>query len=184
MKVFINPGHAPNGQPDPGACNKYTGLRESEVAEGVAGLVADYLNNVGIKTEVLQSDSLSEVCAAANNSGADYFISIHCNSANSSAANGTETWACAGSAEGRQLAQCINDQIVDALGTTDRGVRIATPGINGLYVLSNTDMPAVLVELAFISNAENVVLLTQQQDEFARAIARGVTDYMNESGEE
>ena len=63
-------------------------------------------------------------------------------------------------------------------------MRIATPGINGLYVLSNTDMPAVLVELAFISNAEDVVLLTEQQDEFARAIARGVTDYMNESEEE
>ena len=39
-------------------------------------------------------------------------------------------------------------------------------------------MPAVLVELGFISNAEDVVLLTEQANEFARAIARGVTDYM------
>ena len=184
MKIFINPGHAPNGQPDPGACNPYTGLQESEVVFCVGEKTADYLNAVGIDTESLQSDSLAEVCDAANASGADLFLSVHCNSANSFAANGTETWACAGSVEGRQLAQCINDQIVDALGTTDRGVRIATPGINGLYVLSNTDMPAVLVELAFISNAEDVVLLTEQQDEFARAIARGVTDYMNESEEE
>lgn len=179
MKIFINPGHAPNGQPDPGACNKYTGLQESEVAFCVGEKTADYLNAVGIETESLQSDSLAEVCIAANASGADFFISVHCNSANTTSANGTETWACAGSAEGRKLAQCINDQIVDALGTTDRGVKIAAPGINGLYVLSNTDMPAVLVELAFISNAEDVVLLTEQKDEFARAIARGVTDYFN-----
>ncbi|MDD2960274.1 MAG: N-acetylmuramoyl-L-alanine amidase [Lachnospiraceae bacterium] len=179
MKIFINPGHAPNGQPDPGACNPYTGLQESEVAFCVGEKTVDYLNAVGIDTECLQSDSLAEICSKANSSEADLFISIHCNSAGTAAANGTETWACAGSAAGRQLAQCINDQIVDALDTTDRGVKIATPGINGLYVLSNTDMPAVLVELAFISNAEDVVLLTEQQDEFARAIARGVTDYFN-----
>ena len=179
MKVFINPGHAPNGQPDPGACNPYTGLQESEVAFCVGEKAADYLNAVGIDTESLQSDSLAEVCDAANGSGAELFISIHCNSAGTADANGTETWACAGSADGSQLAQCINNQIVDSLDTTDRGVKIATPGVNGLYVLTNTDMPAVLVELAFISNADDVVLLTEKQDEFARAIARGITDYLN-----
>lgn len=56
-------------------------------------------------------------------------------------------------------------------------MKIATPGINGLYVLTNTDMPAVLVELAFISNDEVEELLSGSQDDFARAIARGITDY-------
>ena len=60
-------------------------------------------------------------------------------------------------------------------------MKIATPGVNGLYVLTNTDMPAVLVELAFISNADDVVLLTEKQDEFARAIARGITDYLKDT---
>lgn len=178
MKIFINPGHAPNGKPDPGACSVYTGLRESDVAAKVGKLAAKYLNNVGIATEVLQSDSLSEVCDRANGCGADYFISIHCNSANSSKANGTETWYCYGSDEGRRLAACINDEIVEAMGTADRGVKAAQPGINGLYVLTNTAMPAVLVELGFISSPDDVVLLTEKQDEFARAIARGVTDYL------
>ena len=49
---------------------------------------------------------------------------------------------------------------------------------NGLYVLTNTDMPAVLVELAFISNEDDEKLLRNNQDDFARAIARGVTDYL------
>ena len=178
MKIFINPGHAPNGKPDPGACNKYTGLRESDVAANVGKLVVKYLNNVGIVTEILQRDSLGEVCYRANACEADYFISIHCNSAESSKANGTETWCCYGSDEGSRLAGCINNEIVEAMGTTDRGVKVARPGINGLYVLTNTDMPAVLVELAFINNSYDVVLLTEKQDEFARAIARGVTDYL------
>ena len=38
-------------------------------------------------------------------------------------------------------------------------------------------MPAVLVELAFIDNEDDATLLGERQDDFARAIARGVTDY-------
>ena len=56
----------------------------------------------------------------------------------------------------------------------------AKPGVNGLYVLSNTNAVAVLVELAFIDHARDAQLLGTQQDEFARAIARGVTDYEGE----
>ena len=82
--------------------------------------------------------------------------------------------------EGEKLAQCIQNQIVDALGTVDRGVKGAKPGVNGLYVLSNTDAVAVLVELAFIDHACDAELLRSRQDEFARAIARGVTDYEGE----
>ena len=178
MKVFLNPGHAPNGEPDPGAVNETTGLRECDVAKNVADLVAYYLNAAGVSTDVLQSDSLGEISQAANDSGADLFISIHCNSAEAAAATGTETWACAGSSAGHALAACIQNQIVDALGTVDRGVKTATPGVNGLYVLTNTDAPAVLVELAFISNDDDEQLLEKKQDDFARAIARGVTDYI------
>ena len=178
MKVFINPGHAPNGVPDPGAVSDVTGLRECDVALSVGKLAAHYLNAVGIETALLQSDDLYEVCSEANNLESDLFISIHCNSVESPYAEGTETWYCAGSGKGRYLADCIQSQIVDSLRTVDRGAKMATPGKNGLYVLTNTDMPAVLVELAFISNEDDEKLLRNEQDEFARAIARGVTDYM------
>ena len=175
MKVFINPGHSPNGFPDPGACSART--RECDVTLAVGKLVEKYLNAVGIETVLLQSDILSEVCYEANKAEADLFISIHCNSVASPYAEGTETWACAGSKNGYRLAECIQNQIVGALKTVNRGVKIATPGKNGLYVLTNTDMPAVLVELAFISNEDDEELLRNNQVDFARAIARGVTDY-------
>ncbi len=178
MNVFINPGHAPNGNPDPGAVNDNTGLRECDVALAVGDLVTHYLKAAGVGvTDVFQCDSLEEICNQANASDADLFISIHCNSFANPDAKGTETWACAGSSVGHALANCIQNQIVDALGTVDRGVKTATPGVNGLYVLTNTDAPAVLVELAFISNDEDERLLAKKQDDFARAIARGVTDY-------
>ena len=77
---------------------------------------------------------------------------------------------------------CIQRQIVDALGTADRGVKGAVPHTdNSLYVLNNTDAVAVLVETAFIDNAEDEVLLRTKQDEFARAIARGITDFEQEA---
>ena len=178
MKVFLNAGHAPDGNPDPGACGY--GLRECDVAKSVADLVAGYLTTAGVEVGgCLQSDSLHEVISASNRADADVFISVHCNACNGSA-NGTETWHYYGSEEGEKLAQCIQNQIVDALRTVDRGVKGAKPGVNGLYVLSNTDAVAVLVELAFIDHAGDAQLLGTQQDEFARAIARGVTDYEGE----
>ena len=177
MKVFLNPGHAPNGNPDPGAVNEETGLRECDVALAVGKSAASYLNAAGVETELLQSDSLYKICEVANASDADIFVSIHCNAAEAEEANGTETWACAGSYHGSMLANCIQRELVDALGTTDRGVKIATPGVNGLYVLTNTDMPAVLIELAFITNPRDENILAHDQDALARAVARGVTDY-------
>ena len=179
MRVFLNPGHAPDGNPDPGACG--FGLRECDVAKNVADLAAGYLSAAGVEVvDNFQSDSLHEVVSASNSADADVFISIHCNACNG-AANGTEVWHFYGSTEGETLASCIQNQIVDALGTLDRGTKGAKPGVNGLYVLSNTDAVAVLVELAFIDHAFDAQLLRSRQDEFARAIARGVTDYEGES---
>lgn len=178
LKVFINPGHAPNGKPDPGAVNETTGLRECDVALIIGNKVASYLKAVGYATKVLQSNSLEEVVGSANDWPADVFLSIHCNAAVQEA-KGAETWCCHNSSRGSKLAGFIQKQMIGSVKLVDRGIKEATPGVNGLYVLSNTDMPAVLVETAFISNPSDVKLLADPkiQDEFARAIARGVTDY-------
>ena len=127
-KVFINPGHAPGGVGDPGACGN--GLRESDVAAKIGKRVSDYLIAAGYETEVQQIDGLNAICNAANASGADVFVSIHCNASASMQAHGT-------------------------------------------------DMPGVLVETAFITNNYDAELLVNSEDEFARAIARGITDYFS-----
>lgn len=177
MNVFLNPGHAPNGHPDPGACNPVTGLRECDVAKNIADLVEHYLTAAGVEVVGnLQSDSLYEVTSTSNHLDADVFVSIHCNAFNG-VANGTEVWYYHTSRDGECLADCIVRQIVDSLDTTDRGAKPAILGKNGLYVLSNTDAVAVLVEMAFIDNAGDEELLRHRQDDFARAITRGITDY-------
>ncbi len=176
MRIFINPGHAPGGNPDPGAVSQ-NGLRESDVAASVGAAVVGYLKAAGHEVEMLQSDSLGEICRTANGTDIGLFVSIHCNSTGSDAANGAETWYCSGSSDGESAARLIQSRIIEKLELVDRGIKCATPGVNGLYVLSNTDAPAVLVEMAFLSNANDEAALCDRQDDFARAIAIGITDY-------
>lgn len=176
MKLFLNPGHAPNGRPDPGACNYDLDLRESDIAKEIADLVEHYLVAAGVDVVGnVQSDSLGEIVTKANDSDADIFISIHCNAFNGSA-KGTETCIYPDSTVGKKLGTCIQKQIVESLDTVDRGLKDR----GGLYVLKHTDMPAVLVETAFIDNYDDGVKLRDRTDEFARAIARGVTDFQLE----
>jgi N-acetylmuramoyl-L-alanine amidase len=179
MKVFINPGHAPDGNPDPGAVNSETGLRECDVALIIGNKVANYLSAVGYDVKTLQSDSLSDIVDIANEWGTDVFVSIHCNSAANDSAKGTETWYNDGSIGAEKLATCILNQMVNSLLLVNRGVRDAVPGVSGLYVLKYTNMPAALIETAFISNQddENLLADPEKQDQFASAIARGITDY-------
>ena len=107
-------------------------------------------------------------------SGADLFVSIHCNAAENKIVRGTEVFFA--SAEGMRLAVSLQKQITLSLGTLNRGVKDGS----WLYVLKNTEAIGVLVEAAFISNSEDEELLLVQTDGFSRAIARGITDYLTE----
>lgn len=177
LKIFINPGH--DMQLDPGACGN--NLREVDIAWSMGKELKKVMENIGYPCELLQSDNLNgenpakpNVCATANNSGADVFISIHCNAAVNATAKGTETLVYAlNGGKANQLARCIQNQIVKSLNMVDRGVK-ARPNLS---VLRNTTMPAVLVETGFISNEEDAFKLKYRLVAFVNAIARGVTDY-------
>lgn len=167
MKIFINPGH---GGSDPGACG--CGLEEADVALKIGKRVENYLKAVGYDVKVFQYDGLGEICNAANDWRADLFVSIHCNAATGTA-RGTETFHAGLSANSQRLAENIHRQLVKLIPTVDRGVKTA-----GHYVTKYTNMPAVLVETAFIDNPDDAKLLIDHEDNFARAIACGVTDYI------
>lgn len=180
-KVFLNPGHMPGVEP--GACGN--GLQEADVALRIANRAAKYLEAVGYEVMILQSDNLAgespqypNIVLTANEWGADLFISVHCNAFNGNA-RGTETIIYSFGGEAEKLAKCINNQIVNTMQAIDgefpdRGVK---EDVRRLAVLRLTDMPAALVETAFIDNVKDAKLLVEQEDNFARCIARGVTDY-------
>ena len=68
----------------------------------------------------------------------------------------------------------IVDEIVRRVGTRNNQVRINP----SLYVLRKTNMPAVLVELAYISNEEDAEKLRDDQYQFAYGIYVGLLNYL------
>lgn len=171
----IDAGHA-GGNIDPGAIGP-NGLREADVtliiAEKVRTLLLEAGHEVLMTRESVEdalSDSLSYRAAIANSGHADVFCSIHCNAAASEQAHGTETWIYIGSQAGRAVAKCIQPRMA-ALGLIDRGIREAN-----FAVLRLTDMPAVLVETAFITHPfeENLLGDDSFRTQIAKAIAEGL----------
>lgn len=188
FKVFINPGHAPNGEPDPGAVNEVLGLKESQVVWEIGLQLKEILEHACCEVEILQSHNLCgesqgpEVCRSANDSGADVFISLHCNAFNGQA-RGAETLCHMGGTKAEELSAYIQNQLVRQLRLSDtefpdRGIKYRPD----LAVLRYTTMPAVLVEIGFIDNEDDAYLLTTHQFSIAAAIARGITDYWCQVG--
>lgn len=172
MKIVINGGHYPGV--DSGAVGA-SGLQEADVVRNLMGKVANYIRAVGYEVLEIQVNELNQITDASNDFGAELFISIHCNAAENRDAKGTETFCYQLGGAGEKLARCIQNQIVNSLGTVDRGIKTAN-----FAVLRDTDCPAVLVETAFISNGDDETLLASEQskDDFSKAIARGITDYI------
>ncbi len=102
--------------------------------------------------------SLADRCIIANTASADIFLSIHCNSIASATTQGTETFywgvdAGTYSVNGKRLAENVNEELVDHLGSNDRSAKMDFPYFGfHLYVLANTAMPAALTEVGFMSN--------------------------------
>ena len=181
MKICIDAGHNFSSY-DTGASGN--GLREQDITFGIASKLKPMLECVGIevlmtRTYLTQNlglnsdDSLKERCDIANNGKCDLFISIHCNSHTNASANGTEVLVYKFGGEAEKLAAMVQAKIVETFNTADRGVKEYNA-----KVLRSTDMPAILVETAFISNGQDAELLKDKQTEFARAIFEGVCDYL------
>jgi N-acetylmuramoyl-L-alanine amidase len=174
MKIVIDPGH---GGKDPGAVGP-SGLKEAHVNLQVALKVAEKLRKAGVEVKLTRTNDvfvdLQPRCDIANSFNADYFVSIHCNAAGTPQAHGTETYCYKFGGKGEVLAKAIQAELIAVTGRADRGVKTAN-----YYVLRRTNMPAALIELAFISNLEEERLLASvdYQEKCALAIAKGI-DYI------
>lgn len=122
-----------------------------------------------------------EKAQIGNAAGCDLFVSIHCNSHAQDTANGTETWYYTGSEEGKKLATALQKNLVSRLGRRDRGVK----NNRTFAVLNKTKMTAALVEVAFISNPEEKLLLINSgfKAHAAQAIADGINEFYGKTTE-
>lgn len=182
-KIYIDQGHNPEGI---NAGAEGFGYREQDITYAVGIYLRDILLEDG-RFEVRNSrntpeESLGTSNAAslatrvrgANEWGADYFLSIHCNASENPAAHGSEVYVYRQGSVAAALAQQVLEAIVARLGTKNNGVRVNP----SLYVLRRTRMPAILVELAYITNEEDVQKLVNDQYAFAYAIYEGLCRYL------
>lgn len=174
--VVVDAGHGGNDQ---GA--SFDGRLESEDNLRLALAVQRALQDRGI-TAVLTREgdtalTLEERVAAAEDAGADFFLSLHRNFSDG-AGYGTEVWTAEQcSARATQLAEAIRAGLTAVGVQRDRGVRAGSQsGTGDYYVLAHTTMPAVLVEMGFVENEADNRLFDQHLEDYAAAIAQAVMD--------
>ncbi len=170
MKIFIDAGH---GGIDSGAV--YGTRLEKDDNLKMAIAVGDRLFSAGFKVEYSRTDdrfvSLQERVRLANDSKADLFLSFHRNAYIRPSANGVEFWICAGSPRNTiEWANTIYSSVVSTYAQTQRGIKTG-----GLYVCKNTIMPAVLLEIGFITNDADNQIFEHYFSSYADAIASSVS---------
>ena len=179
--VVIDPGH---GGPDSGAIG-IGGLRETDVVLDVSKIVSNILTKKGVKVKMTRTNEidldLGPRVSMANNTKADIFVSIHANASvgKKRNINGLETFYYSGW-KGRLLAEKIQKQIIKVSpGSPDRGVRRGS-----YFVIKQTNMPAVLVEIGFVTGKLDGSRLSKDmhRERVAYAIARGILEYLERIG--
>ena len=182
IKIFIDQGHNPV---NPNAGAEGNGYREQDITYSVGVILAELLRQNGnfeVKLsrnspdEILGTSNSSSLAArvnAANSWGADYFISLHTNSFSGPSASGVETYVYSENSPAFALGEDIVGQLSLITGFPERGV-FERPG---LYVLRKTNMPAVLVEMGYISNPAEAELMATEPDLMALGIYNGILQY-------
>ena len=185
-KIAIDPGH---GGSDSGAIGP-TGVMEKNVTMRVSRELKRLLEAEGA-TVVLTRTTDTEVsdkganataveelearCEIANRANADIFLSIHADAFTNREVKGTTAYYYAKASEkSKRLADSVRLALIDAIGTLDRGTQTCN-----FYVVKHTDMPATLVEISFISNADEERMMNSEEGvkNIARGIADGIADY-------
>ncbi len=173
--IVVDPGH---GGSNPGAVANNTRESDNNLAVGLN--LRDKLMQAGAKV-IMTRDSDRTVAPEGSTLGqelqarvdiaetnhADIFVSIHSNENPDSSIAGATTFYHSGKSP--DLAQAVQSSLVKETGAIDKGIAPET-----FYVLRNTSMPGILVEMGFVSNREEASRL--QSDSYRNSIAQGIFD--------
>ena len=175
FRVVIDPGH---GGKDPGAKGASGKLEKDFTLELSRKITSRLKNNPDF--EVLMTRENDQFLSSeerirpnmANEVQADIFISIHGNTFSNRAVSGTETFYY--HENSRELADILHRHLVQATGFPDRGVKREE-----YFVLTDTYMPAVLLEIGYLTNPddEKMMLSPAFQEKVADALYAGIVEY-------
>ncbi len=202
--VCIDPGHGDQWR-DFGAIGA-DGTREADINLAIGKLLKRYLSKSGVSVIMTREEEISKLpvwddrsgdlparVGLANDTQADLFISIHCNSFHYQRSRGTEVYANSANPESMRLAECVHNQLLYLLkkkkakknpaikwsSIIDRGMKKQK-----FYVITRSRMPAILYETLFMSNPFDLAMLKDVRVQlfFAMVIGGGVLQYLKEKG--
>ena len=178
-KIAIDAGH---GGADPGAV--YQGRQEKDDNLKLALAVGERLQNSGLDVYYTRTEDIYQTpyqkAMAANESGADFLVSLHRNSSEyPNQYTGVETLIYDKNGEKAEIAEDINEEL-ENIGFRNNGVKIRP----GLVILRRSKMPAVLVESGFINSEEDNRLFDEEFDRIADGIADAILKNFSLTGEE
>ena len=182
IKIYVDQGHNPEA---PNAGAEGNGFVEQDITYDVGIILADLLRSNGnfdvrlsrptpeSSLGTTNASSLRIRVDEANAFGADYFVSLHTNASTNNTVSGTEVLVYNAPSVASALGEDILIWLNRITGLKNRGI-IERPG---LYVLRKTKMPAVLVEMGFISNPRDANLMNSSPELFAEGIYNGILQY-------
>ena len=148
-RLVIDLGH---GGHDPGAIGPNK-THESDIVLAIGKELNELLKGYELEVKFTRLSnvylSLSERAKIANDFKADYFLSIHINSATDSSVRGVEVWQYSNRNDKlNKFSKDLCEDVAKVFNVRNRGVKLSQK----LSVLKNTNMPAALIEVDFISN--------------------------------
>ena len=181
--ITLDAGH---GGSDPGAIGS-DGTKEKNITLAITKAVKELLEKKGAKVYMTRTtdvdvygpnasdaDELQARVNVGEKYNSDLFVSLHINSSVNKNVGGFSTYYYPKTSNDLRIAKAIQDQLTANFGVDDLGVRQAN-----FYVIKRISMPATLVEMCFISNEKELVLMKGKwfQNKTARLIAAGIEKY-------
>ena len=193
-RIVIDSGH---GCIDPGKKSD-DGILEKDVNLAIAFKLKKRLEAAGISVTMTRSDEnglyqesdsnkkiadMKKRCSIIEESNANAVISIHQNSFQSSSVKGAQVFYYKHSAQGKLLAECIQNSFKQNIDETNKREAKAD---TTYYMLIHTKVPTVIAECGFLSNPEEAQLLVTEeyQEKVALALYNGIIDYLMHTGME
>ena len=179
MKWYLDFGH---GGKDPGALG-YNSTKESNTVLKIGMIIKANLEEAFEKVittrETDKYYSLDYRSQLANKCNCDYFVSLHMNSSTNKSAKGCEVWVYDKSSKVYPLAKTICSNLSKTINTPNRGVKIS----KDFFVLRKTKMPALLIEIDFISNSvvENNLASPKYIKDIADSISSSLLSFVDKS---
>ena len=185
--VMIDPGH---GGSDTGTTGKpLGGIREKDYTLNTSLATTEYLRSKGFNVIMTRDTdktlSLGNRTALSNSLKPDLFTSIHYNGSTNKQGHGVEVFYKLKDKNGgttKTVATNILNRILEKFKLTNRGIKTRVLPSDStkdyLYVLRSNDMPAVLVECAFLDNENDMSLINSSAKvkEMGTQIGKGIED--------